>query len=76
MQSTKINISSIKCTSIESGMSLINSHISKKMNLSHCQEIVISEELAKKGIIEYLDTFINNSELTNDAEIIISKCTA
>lgn len=76
MQSTKINVSSVKCATIDSGMTLINSHISKKINLSHCKEIVISEELAKQGIERYLDTLINNTELTNDAEIIISKCSA
>lgn len=76
MQSTKTNVSSVKCTTIDSGITLINSHISKKINLSHCKEIIISEELAKKGVEDYLDTFINNTELTNDAEMIISKCKA
>ena len=76
MQSTKINVSSVKCNSIDSGIALINSHVSKKINLSHCQEIIISEELARHGISEQLDTLVNNTELTNDAGIIISKCTA
>lgn len=76
MQSTKTSISSVKCSTIDSGITLLNSHISKKINLSHCQEIIISEDLAKKGIEDYLDTLINNTELTNDAEIIISKCSA
>lgn len=76
MQSTKTSISSVKCNTIDSGLTLLNSHISKKINLSHCQEIVISEDLARKGIEDYLDTMINNTELSNDAEIIISKCTA
>lgn len=76
MQSTKTNTSSVKCNTIDSGLTLINSHISKKINLSHCKEIIISEELSKKGIKNYLDTLINNTELTNDAEMIISKCSA
>lgn len=76
MQSTKINISTVECATIDSGMTLINSHISKRISLTHCKEIVISEELAKKGIEDYLDTLINNTELTNDAEMVISKCSA
>ena len=76
MQSTKINMSSIKCTSVDSGITLINSHISKKINLAHCNVIVFSEELAKNGLESYLDSLINNTELTNDAEMIISKCSA
>lgn len=76
MQSTKINICSTKCETIDSGIALINSHISKKMNLSHCQVIIFSEELAKKGLEKYLDTLINNTELTTNSEILISKCEA
>lgn len=76
MQSTQTNISSVKCSTIDSGIALINSHVSKKINLSHCKEIIISEELAKKGIEIYLDTLINNPNLTTDAEMLISKCSA
>lgn len=75
-QSAGTTITSVKCTSINSGISLINSHISKKINLSHCQEIIFSEKLAILGISEYLDTFINNIELRTDCSILISKCTA
>lgn len=75
-QSTKSTISSVKCKTIDSGITLINSHISKKINLSHCKEIIISEDLAKKGIINYLDTLVTNPELSNSAEIVVSKCTA
>lgn len=76
MQSTNINICSTKCSTIDSGISLLNNHISKKINLSHCQVIIFSEELAKIGLEKYLDTLINNTELTTNSEILISKCTA
>lgn len=75
-QSTGSTISSVTCNSISSGIALINSHISKKINLSHCQEIVISEKLAYSGISEYMDTFANNVEIRTDCAIVISKCTA
>lgn len=75
-QSTGTTITSVKCASINSGISLINSHISKKVNLSHCQEIILSEKLAYLGVSEYLDTFANSIELRTDCSIVISKCTA
>lgn len=76
MQSTKTSISSVKCKSIDSGIALMNSHISKKINLTHCKTIVISEELAKKGISPYMDSLINNTNLSKDPNIIISICSA
>ncbi len=39
-------IDTIECSSMESGISLANGYISKKLNLSHCKVLVISEEVA------------------------------
>ncbi len=75
-QSKETNITTLKCESIESGLSLINNHISKKINLSNCQVVLISEKVAYNGLSEYVDTLINNVELKNDCSIIITKCTA
>lgn len=41
-------IDTIESSSIESGISLANSYISKRLNLSHCKVLVISEEVAIK----------------------------
>lgn len=75
-QSTGTSITTVKCSSINSGISLINSHISKKVNLSHCLEIIFSEKLAYMGLGEYLDTLVNNIELKTDCSVVITKCTA
>ena len=40
-------IDTVDCSSIESGISLANSFVSKILNLSHCKVIVISEEIAE-----------------------------
>lgn len=69
-------INSIECSSIDSGINLINTFVSKKLNLSHCKVVVISEQLAYNGIDEYLYTLINDIELRPDTSIVISKCTA
>ena len=57
-QSSDSTVISVECSSIQSGINLINSYISKQINLSHCKVIVISEILAYKGISEYLYTLI------------------
>lgn len=75
-QSKKSTVSTVDCSSIDSGISLINSYISKKVNLSHCKAIVISEEIAYEGISEYISTLANNIELRPDCNIIISRCNA
>lgn len=75
-QSKETTTTTVKCTSINSGISLINNHISKKVNLSHCQVILISEKLAYNGISEYLDTFLDNIELRSNCNMIITKCQA
>lgn len=46
--SSESKISSAECSSIDSGISLINSYISKKINLSHCKVVVFSEELSNE----------------------------
>lgn len=69
-------ITSVECASIDSGISLINSYISKKINLSHCKAIIISEELAYEGISEYFFTLVNNLEIRPYCNIVISRCDA
>lgn len=75
-QSDTSTITSIECSSITSGINLINSYISKQVNLSHCKVIAISEELAEKGISEYIYTLINNVEVRPNCNIIVTRCDA
>lgn len=75
-QSTKTQNITVKCSSINSGITLVNSYISKEVNLAHCKAIIISEKLAEKGIFEYLDTLSTLIEIRPDCNIIISKCPA
>lgn len=75
-QSSSSTVVNIDCSTIDSGISLVNSYISKKINLSHCKSIVISETLATKGISEYIFSLANNVQLRPDCNIIISRCDA
>jgi len=69
-------IISVDCSSIDSGISLINSYTSKQIDLTHCKAIILSEELSYDGVSDYIFTLINNIQIRPDCNIIISQCEA
>ena len=69
-------INSVECSSINSGINLLNSYISKEINLSHCKVIIFSEAIANKGIGLEIYTLSNQVEIRPDCNIIISKSSA
>ncbi len=75
-QYTSTTVTTVECTSFDSGINLINSYMNKKVYLSHCKIIVLSESLAKEGVASYIATFENNTELRPDCNIIVSRCSA
>ncbi len=75
-QSSASIITSVECSSIQEGICLFDSHISRTINLSHCKIIVFSEQLAYNGISTYLNDLSNNVQISNHAKIIVSKCDA
>lgn len=75
-QSTKYQIYSVEAESIDECISILNNYLNKKINLSHCSALVISEELARKGLETYINTLTNNTELRHSCEIIISATTS
>lgn len=75
-QEENSSIVSVECTDIDSGISLINSYISKQIDLSHCKAIILSEELATMGVSKYIYTLVNNVEIRPGCNIIISKCSS
>lgn len=74
--SSESTISSTECSSIDSGINLINSYISKKINLAHCKVVVFSEKIASSGIADELYSLINNVQIRPDCSLIVSKCNA
>lgn len=75
-QSSNSTITSVECSSINSGINLINSYISKKINLSHCKIVVFSESFAVNGIADEISTLVNNVEIRPDCSIAICKSSA
>lgn len=75
-QASESVISSIECDSIDSGINLVNSYISKQVNLSHCKAIVFSEKLASTDLSKYIYTLVNKIQVRPNCNIIISRCDA
>ena len=73
-QSDKSIVNSVECNSIEAGINIMNSYISKEINLAHCKAIVISEKLASEGISETIFTLMNDIQVRPDCSVIISRC--
>ena len=69
-------INTVECNSFDVGVSLLNSYLSKKVNMSHCKYLIFSEELASKGIGDYIYSLKNNIEVRPSCNVLISKCAA
>ena len=69
-------IDTIDCPSVEYAISLANGYISKKINLSHCKVIVISEEVASDGISDIVYTLYNHPEVRPSCNVVISRSSA
>ena len=69
-------INSVEASSIDSAINLMNTHLSKEINLSHCKAIIISESLASKGVSKIIYSLMNKVQIRPDANVIITKCPA
>lgn len=69
-------INSVDAPTLDSAINLMNTYVSKEINLSHCKAVVISEDLAKKGISNITYNLMNKVQIRPSCNIIISKSTA
>ena len=69
-------VNTVECSSLENGINIMNSYLSKDLNLAHCKMIVFSEELASMDISDQVYTLINNDQIRSDSNILISRCNA
>lgn len=63
----------LEADSIYNAVSRADTMISKEITLSHNKIIVFSEELAKEGITDYLESLVTNRELRPKTSIIVHK---
>lgn len=69
-------IVSVEGPSIYTCLNLANAFVSRKINLSQAHIIVVSEELARKGIENYIHTINRGSEIREGIMFVVSKCSA
>ena len=58
------------------GINILNNYLNKTINISHCSAIVFSEELAKDGLGEIINSLAANNEIRPNAYILISNKSA
>lgn len=75
-QSDNPKVNTVECSSLENGINIMNSYLSKDLNLAHCKMIIFSEELASMDISRHIYTLVNNEQIRSDANILISRCSA
>lgn len=75
-QASEYQIYSVEARTFDECLSILNNYLNKKVNLSHCSALIISEELARKGIEPLINALTNNTELRHSCEILISSTSA
>lgn len=75
-QSSDSKIYSVEANTIKEAIIILDNYLNKKTNLSHCSALIISEDVAKKGIRSYFNTLSNDTELRDTCNLIISSTTA
>lgn len=72
----KTVINTVEAPSINTAITLMNSYLARKLNLSHCKVVIFSEEVAINGISKEIYSLVNNSQARPSTNIIICKNTA
>ena len=75
-QETQIFEDTVDTNSIPNAINIMNSYLARKIDLSHCRNIVFSEEIAKNGISNFIYTLMNDDQVRPTSNIIVSTCSA
>ncbi len=69
----KSELSTVQCNSFNLGLAMLNLANVNELNLSHCSVIIISEDVAKEGIGDFINTIANNIEIRPTCNVLISQ---
>lgn len=75
-QESQIIVDTIDANSISNALNTMDTYFARRLDLSHCRIIVFSEEIAGRGISDYIYTLMNDVQIRPSANIIVSKCNA
>lgn len=70
---SSVSITTLETPTIYSGLNMINTYVSKQINLSHVKAIVFSEELAREGIEKYINALMRGREFRGTAYVLVAK---
>ncbi len=66
------DITSFKTDNFLSGLKKTGEYLSRKINLSHTKIIVVSEGIAKKGVVAFLNGLQHQTDIRQDINIIVA----
>lgn len=66
----------VEAQTIPAALNMVNVFISREISLAHLKALVFSEEIARKGIGDYLDYFDRDREVRSVANVIVSTTSA
>lgn len=72
----EIETISIDCPTFYSGINMVNSFLSRRLNYMHAKYLVFSESLAREGIDGYITAFIRGRQIRRKINVIITKGSA
>lgn len=72
-KSGDFSVITVDCPSLYTGLNSINTSLSRTLNMTHCQFILISEDLAKKDIGFVCDAIVRDRQIRRPAHLIIVK---
>lgn len=64
-------LDTITATSIDSAINIMNAYSAKGINLSTCEVIIFSDEIAKKGIYNHISDLINSTQIRPSANVLV-----
>jgi spore germination protein KC len=67
------SVLSIDCPTIFAGMNMINTTLDRTINYSHAKYIIISEEMAKKGVETFLNGMVRTRQIRRSMYVIVAK---
>ena len=68
-----LGLVTVEAPTIYSGINVANNIVSKRFQLSHTKIIVISEEIAREGINDIIDTIVRSTDLRPNMYIAVAK---
>jgi spore germination protein KC len=70
-----VSVMTVETPTIYSGLNMVNTYVSKQLNLSHVKAIIFSEELAMEGIEKYINAISRGREFRGTAYVLVAKGT-